>query len=45
MEGMIAAEHAPLKRRRVAGDRLEALREAGRPREHNTAASLPAWVP
>lgn len=25
--------------------RRRALREAGRPREHNTAASLPAWVP
>jgi len=25
--------------------RLKALREAARPREENTAGSLPAWVP
>jgi len=25
--------------------RLKAIREAARPREENTASSLPAWVP
>jgi len=45
MERIIAAERASLKRREAEEARLEALREAGRPKERNTVASLPAWVP
>lgn len=45
MERIIAAERASRKRREAEEARLEAIREAGRPRERNTVASLPAWVP
>jgi len=45
LEGIMAAESASLKRRELEKARLKGLREAGRPKEHNTAASLPAWVP
>jgi len=45
LEGIIAAERAARERGEAEFARLEALREAARPKEHNTAASLPAWVP
>lgn len=45
LESIRAEERAWLEFERRGAERLKALREAGRPREHNTAASLPAWVP
>jgi len=45
IESIRAAARERRRRREATRARLKALREAGRPKEHNTAASLPAWVP
>ena len=45
LERISAAARERRRRREATRARLKALREAGRPKEHNTAASLPAWVP
>jgi len=45
LEGIIAAERAARERGEAEFARLEALREAARPKERDTVASLPAWVP
>ena len=45
LESISADASASRKRREVDVARLEAIREAGRPKGHNTAGSLPAWMP
>lgn len=45
LESIMAGERAWLEFERKRAERLEAIREAGRPKGHNTLASLPAWVP
>jgi len=45
VESLLAEDRAWSEYERRADERLRAIREAARPKEHNTAASLPAWVP
>lgn len=45
LESIMAEERAWLEFERKRTERLEAIREASRPRERNTLASLPPWVP
>jgi len=44
-ESLLAEERAWRRYFAARRARLEAIREAARPREGNTASSLPAWVP
>jgi len=45
VESLLAEERAWSEYERKAKERLRAIREAARPKERNTVASLPAWVP
>ena len=44
-ESLLARERAWREFFAARAARLEAIRESARPKEHNTASSLPAWVP
>jgi len=44
-ESLLAEERAWGRYFDAKDARLRAIREAARPKEHNTASSLPAWVP
>ena len=45
MESLLAKERAWDAYFAARAARLEAIRESARPKEHNTASSLPAWMP
>ena len=44
-ESLLAGARAWRKFFAARAARLEAIRESARPKEHNTASSLPAWMP